>query len=253
MQEENNGKERTEYMNHMKKFLFLLALPFVVSNCSSQSEKEQLKNVQPVEIGFYETYDYVELFTQWNALDSWVKQNDSLLATKNIKGVDLKNWVVQNMPGCIGTVLPENVETINTVLALPEVMALFPKNVKFMWSQKPEDLGGGRGIRSSLYALKVPEDGKAIVNGKHIESATADRDRRTASMIILINLTDEGQKIWGNMTTRNINKSIAIAVDGMVISCPTVINAITSGATQISGDFSVEEAKDLARGISAGR
>ncbi len=235
----------------MKNLLTLLTISLVVFSCTTQSKSKAPKNIKPVELGFYETFSAQEIHSNWSSLKNWVAQNDSILATQNIRGVDMNSWVMQNVPGCIGTVRAENMETINTILSLPETMALFPKNLKFVWSVDGENMKED-GTRYSLYALKIPENGKATITGKDIAEATAATDENSRQTSISMIMTEKGSELWAEMTRKNIGKYIAIAVYDNVFSCPRVQNAITSGDSQISGNFNLSEAEELAGAINAG-
>lgn len=242
-------EDQTSKISTMNKFLSFLAISLLVISCTSQPKSKPSKNIRQVEIGFYETYRVKEIRSNWNELKNWVKQNDSILAIHNIGGVDLNRWVTRNVPGCIGTVRAEHKEIINRILSLPETIALFPKNLKFVWSVDPEKTRENE-ILYTLYALKIPENGKAKITGKHIEEATVITDENSGQTSISVTMTEKGYKLWAEMTRKNIGKYIAIAVYDNVFSCPMVQHAITSGDTQISGNFSLSEAEELAGLIS---
>jgi SecD/SecF fusion protein len=123
-----------------------------------------------------------------------------------------------------------------------------------MWSYKPEDksLTGGEGY-FTLYAIKVPGKRDISINGKHITDATVSQDRASGMVNIDITMTEKGSELWAEMTSNNVERCIAMALNGRVISAPRVMDAITGGQTQISGPFSVQEAEELAGGIMAGR
>jgi len=90
------------------------------------------------------------------------------------------------------------------------------------------------------------------LSGKHIKKATVDFDNQTGKPIVALEFTDEGSKIFADVTKKNINKPVAIVIDNMIISAPTVKQAITEGTAVISGNFNVDEAKKLAISINSG-
>jgi SecD/SecF fusion protein len=101
-----------------------------------------------------------------------------------------------------------------------------------------------------LYACKIPYDGKARVNGKHISSASTGYDK--GKITVDLSMTADGTTEWGQMTTENKDRIVAITMDNVVYSAPTVINPITNGNTQISGTFTFEEAEALAGLLNGG-
>ena len=90
---------------------------------------------------------------------------------------------------------------------------------------------------------------KEKLNNTHILSAIVEEDNNTGGASILITFNDEGKKLFSKITQRLINKKLAILVDGKVLSAPTIMQAITEGKAQISGSFTLKEAKVLATKI----
>jgi SecD/SecF fusion protein len=147
-----------------------------------------------------------------------------------------------------GFAIPEDTSTVNAYLNNPEVRAMLPDNYKFLWTAKPEN--GSQYL--GLILIKNTSDGLAPLGGESIERARADFDEnRNPSVSMTMN--SEGARIWKQMTEANINKSIAIVLDNMVHSYPTVNNVIATGQSQITGNFTVEESEDLANLLKAGK
>src|SRR3989344_7398968 len=93
----------------------------------------------------------------------------------------------------------------------------------------------------------------ALLTGKYLKKAELGFDQTTSyQALVSIQFNDEGAKIFEELTKKNIGKPLAIFIDGLPISIPTVQEAISGGKAQISGDFTVEEAKSLARNLNAG-
>jgi len=152
----------------------------------------------------------------------------------------------------LGSVLPENRLAVDQMLAREDIQKLFPEDLKFMWSANLEEITKGKPKGYVLYAVKIPEDGKAMVGGKDVSYATKSRDPQKGTITVDLSMTTEGAQKWGEMTANNIGKSIAITMDDVVYSAPNVINAIPNGNTQISGDFTIAEANDLAGLLNGG-
>jgi SecD/SecF fusion protein len=140
---------------------------------------------------------------------------------------------------------------VNKYLNMPQIKALFPRDLKFAWQLKPFD---EKGNFYQLVALKITtRDGRAPLDGDAVNDARQDFGQGQASAEVNMNMNSDGAKIWARMTKDNIGKSIAIVLDGFVVSYPTVQTEITGGRSNITGNFTVEEAKDLANMLKSGK
>lgn len=126
----------------------------------------------------------------------------------------------------------------------------FPRNAKFVWSVKP--IQPNTDIYA-LIALKVTtRDGRSPLGGDAITDARQDYDQ-TGGVEISMSMNTEGARIWKNMTGNNVGRSIAIVMDNAAYSWPTVNGEIPGGRSSITGGFTVEEGKDLANILKAGK
>ncbi|MBK6933885.1 MAG: protein translocase subunit SecDF [Bacteroidales bacterium] len=124
------------------------------------------------------------------------------------------------------------------------------RDVKFLWSAKP--IANTRNVYE-LIALKVnPLTNKAPLEGDVIVNARQDVDQY-GNVIVDMQMNSEGAKIWKDLTAKNIGRSIAIVLDNLVYSYPVVQSEIPNGRSQISGNFTIEEAQDLATVLNAGK
>lgn len=140
--------------------------------------------------------------------------------------------------------------TVNKYLNLPQVKLILPRDIKFAWQLKPFD---EKGSLYQLVALKITtRDGRAPLTGSVITDARQDFGQNQASAEVNMNMDSEGAKTWARMTRDNVGRSIAIVLDGYVVSYPTVQTEITGGRSNITGNFTVEEAKDLANMLKSG-
>lgn len=140
---------------------------------------------------------------------------------------------------------------INDIFARPEVRAVFPPNMKFLWDVKPI-VGDNRQEFVELYALKKGRDGKAPLGGDAINDARQDFDQQGRPEITMT-MTPTGAKKWARLTGNNVGRQIAIVLDNYVYSAPVVQGEITGGNSSISGNFTIEEAQDLANILKAGK
>jgi SecD/SecF fusion protein len=143
---------------------------------------------------------------------------------------------------------------INTIFKRPEIRNLLPRNVGLYWANKPEkDQQGTEAME--LHFLDLGRNGKAKLTGEVINDARNDLDQ-FARPAVSMTMNAAGTRIWAKMTADASSKSpkgrIAIVLDNSVYSAPYVNDEIPNGNSQISGNFTTEEAKDLANILKAG-
>ncbi len=141
---------------------------------------------------------------------------------------------------------------INEYLTKKEVRSLLPtemKYAKFAWDAKP--VKGSEII--NLYALKSNREDIAPIQGDVISDASQVFDQLGANPEVSMTMNSKGTKQWGKMTTANVGKFVAVVLDDYVYSAPRVNDAITTGRTSISGQFTIEEAQDLANALKSGK
>ena len=154
-------------------------------------------------------------------------------------------------PAEIGYTLKKDTATLNAYLAMPEVRSKFPANLVFMYGKVESEDPKTKDVLP-LYAIKTLDNGIAELEGDHVANAAQDFDER-GKVAIKMNMDKLGTSIWGKMTTRNIGKPIAIVLDNIVYSAPNVNDAITTGNSQISGNYSLKTAQDLAQILESGK
>ncbi len=151
----------------------------------------------------------------------------------------------------VGHALGYDTVAINRYLNLPQVKSLFPRGVKLLWGIKAIDEAG---TVFELYAINGnTRDGKAPLDGTAVVEATEQYSQRGSSAEVSMSMSGSGGKTWARLTEDNIGNSIAIVLDGYVYSAPRVQNAITGGQSQITGKFTIQEARDLANVLKSGK
>jgi len=140
---------------------------------------------------------------------------------------------------------------INRLLARPEIKALIPNNMKFYWKNKSIEGEGSQEVLE-LFFVKVRRGGLPPLTGEVINDARPDFDE-TGSPSVSMQMNATGAKVWRRLTGENLNRRIAIVLDGYVYSAPNVITEIPNGNSQITGSFTIEESKDLANILKAGK
>ena len=158
--------------------------------------------------------------------------------------------VMQN-PGCVvGYAHSRDMKQIDEYLAREEVKAMLPRDLKLMWGVKAIDEDGKI---FELYAIKSTQrNGRAPLEGDVIVSATDDYDNNGRPSVSMT-MNSDGARRWAQLTKQNIGKPIAIALDGYIYSAPNVQNEITGGQSQITGQFTQEDTKDLANVLKSGK
>ena len=156
-------------------------------------------------------------------------------------------------PGCVvGYAHYTDTAEINRLLAMPEAKSILPRELSLKWGVKGSDLDK-TGQIFELYAIKVTErNGRAPIEGDVVPDASDSYDQY-GKPCVSMTMNSEGSRRWAQLTKQNINKAIAIVLDGYVYSAPNVINEITGGNSQITGNFSLEDTKDLANVLRSGK
>ena len=175
------------------------------------------------------------------------KKNNPLFAILN--PAIMQNGQAARGP-VVGTVHYTDTAKINAMLNSQIAKAVLPRDARFFWEVKAYDEAGSY---FRLVALKAQRDGRASLEGDVITDARADFSQTSAYANVSMSMNAEGAKTWQRLTKDNIGKSVAIVLDGYVYSFPTVQNEIPGGNSQITGNFTVEEAKDLANTLKSGK
>jgi SecD/SecF fusion protein len=174
-------------------------------------------------------------------------KNDT--ATASAQGTALTQLFLPLGQDQLGVYLKDTARA-NAVLNAPEVRSLFPADIVFAWNRKSEKLNDGKEILP-IYFLKKP-GGRAPLEGDVITDAANDYDDRGRPEVTM-NMNAEGARKWKNLTAANVNRPVAILLDNLVYTAPNVQNEIPNGRSSISGNFTVEETKDMANVLKAGK
>ena len=150
----------------------------------------------------------------------------------------------------VGTVHYTDTAKVSAMLKSQVAKSVLPRDLKFAWTVKAIDEADSF---YQLVALKSQTSGRPSLEGDVITDARADFGQTSAYANVSMTMNAEGARDWQRITRDNIGKSIAIVLDGYVYSFPTVQNEIAGGSSQITGNFTVEEAKDLANTLNSGK
>lgn len=142
---------------------------------------------------------------------------------------------------------------VNKYLKMNQVRILFPRDLRFYWSQNPYKFDKSKSMYE-LHAIKVTtRDGRAPLDGGVITSARPSSGVVTSDIKVDMSMNTEGAKTWARLTRENIGRCIAVVLDGYVRSFPRVSVEITGGNSEITGDFTLDEATDLSNILMSGK
>ena len=152
----------------------------------------------------------------------------------------------------IGTAHKRDMELINQYFNMRQVQEALPRQLVARWSVKPID--EAKDDLFYLYALKTStRDGRPALEGDVVTNAKDQFSQNSSFAEVSMSMNSEGAKKWARLTKENIGKCVAIVLDNMVYSAPTVNGEIPNGQSQISGHFTSEDAKDLANVLKSGK
>ena len=142
---------------------------------------------------------------------------------------------------------------VNRYLSMNQIKALFPRDLMFRWSQNPYKYDPAQSLYE-LHAIKVTtRDGRAPLTGDVVTGARPTSGVTGSEVKVDFSMNAEGAKTWARLTRENVDRCIAVILDGYVRSYPRVVGEITGGNTEITGDFTIEEATDLANILKSGK
>jgi SecD/SecF fusion protein len=148
-------------------------------------------------------------------------------------------------------VLGKDTARANEVLRRPEVRAMFPQDLIFMWDRKGTESADKKNVTVPIYFVKKPNN-QAPLEGNVITNANTDTDDR-GKPAVSMRMNGEGANKWLKLTEANVGRSIAIILDNLVYSAPNVNGPIAGGNSQISGSFTMDETKDMSNVLKAGK
>lgn len=164
--------------------------------------------------------------------------------------------MLQTIPGdalsLVGYASVRDTAAVNKMIYGSLAKQILPSDLKLLWSAKPEE-GLNKKNVYGLYALKITtSDGRAPLEGDVVTDAKDDFNQHGRPQVSMT-MNSEGAREWAALTKANVGKAIAIVLDGVVYSAPRVDGEISGGQSSISGNFTIEDTKDLANTLKSGR
>ncbi len=200
---------------------------------------------------FYETYTAQDVVASFNAL------LNSLANDTTVNAAPLAALLSQ---GGYGATLgyaadAKYMAAVDQVLATPQAKSLLPSDLRLRWAVKPtvrtDANGAEHNFGYALYALRAT-GGKAALDGKAVSDASSNYDQLRGNEVSM-RMNSEGARNWARITGQNVGKQVAIVLDDKVYSAPNVNDKIEGGQSSITGDFTIEEARDLANVLKSGK
>ncbi len=225
-------------------------------------EKDRVKKLLQgsANLEFWETYRYSELSSRLATINSKLTpasaKTDSLgadslkpLAQETLYSlINIDSLKIYANSPVIAIVSESDTAKVNKMLSSSTARDLLPRNVVLRWTVKERE----QSHHFELLALKSGKDGKASLGGDVVTSAEDDFDQFEGPIVNMA-MNSAGSKVWGKLTRDNIGRSVAIVLDDQVYSYPNVNQEISGGHSRISGNFTPEEAKDLANVLKSGK
>ena len=192
---------------------------------------------------FWPTMAAAEVYEQLVEADRIIAADSTAKTLKSLLNYE------RNSHARIGVAHRSNMALINSYLENPEVKKVLNKNFRPMWSAKPVE---GSEDYFELVAIRADQE-TAPLDGEAVESARPQFSRDGGDAEVSMTMTREGAKTWARLTSDNVGKQIAIVLDGLVYSYPNVNEKIEGGQSSITGNFTPEEAQDLANVLECGK
>ena len=142
---------------------------------------------------------------------------------------------------------------VNKIIYSKEAKKVLPSNLRLLWSAKPTDNVNAKNVYE-LHAIKVTTtNGRAPIEGDVVTDAKDQFNNLSGQPEVSMSMNTDGARRWAALTKANVGRAIAIVLDGSVYSAPRVNGEISGGQSSISGNFTIEDTKDLANTLKSGR
>jgi SecD/SecF fusion protein len=243
-----------------------------ISLTISKADTSKIASIKEIITGyarmeFWETYENAEIMGYLSKANNLLREMKTVADVKNANTQD--EFIAQNpllgilkpritaqgepLPSCmIGLASGTDTAKVNRYMQMPEIKSLLPCELKLMWSRNPHKYDPSKTLYE-LHAIKVTtQDGKAPLDGSVIISSKPITGPSKSDIKIDLAMNAEGTSTWARITRENVNRCIAVVLNGYVRSYPRVMDEISEGNTEITGDFTAEEANDLASIFNSG-
>ena len=176
--------------------------------------------------------------------DAFKKQNPLFSVLQPVNGQSLS---------VVGYALARDTADVNKIIYSDVAAQVIPSDCRLLWSAKAAELSTSGDV-FELHAIKVTEpSGRAPLEGDVVTTAKDDFNQVTSAPCVSMQMNSDGARRWAQLTKQNIGRAIAIVLDDAVYSAPRVNGEIAGGSSEISGNFTIEDTKDLANTLNSGK
>lgn len=199
------------------------------------------------------TADAAAALAQLNAGDAAKAKPATMDSTQYLQNpLASRLMIIPNGNAIVGIAAAKDTAAINALFATPEAQSLFMPDLRLKWGVKPSEYY--KGDFFELYALRASNaNGDAALAGDVIASAKADFDPNTGRPSVSMQMNSFGTREWARISEANKKREVAVVLDGYVYSAPTIQDKIPNGASLITGNFTINDTKDLADVLSSGK
>lgn len=200
---------------------------------------------------FWEVQQVQEVYPYLQTLNSLIAVKGDSMGVAKTTNLEALLQIGTLRANGVGNIKLSDTATVNKILNSKVAKDARPANLKytqFMWGYKPESTDANNLV---LYAIRGNINQKAPVDGA-VETANISYDE-LGRVVVDMQMDSKGAKDWAILTEKNVKKPVAVTLDNVVYTAPNVVNKIPNGRTQISGNFSQEEAQDLVNVLGAGK
>lgn len=211
---------------------------------------------------FYEVYLGNEVASNLAALEqAWNAEADS---AHKVNFAELGINVRQGSP-VIAIVEPNKKEIVDSIFNSPLAQQKMQQDFSAVWEVKPFEMpvydektgqprvkSNGQPVTTPVWQL-IALKGEPKLEGDVVTGATSEYDKMRGGSVVNMTMNDRGAQEWATVTKNNIGRPVAIVLDNAVYSYPNVNDEITGGRSEITGNFTPEEANDLANVLKSGK
>lgn len=200
---------------------------------------------------FWEVQQVQEVYPYLQTLNSLIAVKGDSMGVAKTTNLEALLQIGTLRANGVGNIKLSDTATVNKILNSKVAKDARPANLKytqFMWGYKPESTDANNLV---LYAIRGNINQKAPVDGA-VETANISYDE-LGRVVVDMQMDSKGAKDWAILTEKNVGRPVAVTLDNVVYTAPNVVNKIPNGRTQISGNFSQEEAQDLVNVLGAGK
>lgn len=195
------------------------------------------------------SFAIVPCYDRYSVKESWAQMLAYLISEERAHPINLQQIYQATGDNPLCYVKQHKQAFMDSILSLPEIKAFFPSDIQFYWDKNLTEKFGGE-FYYGLYGAKNSTDSNKSLQSRHIDHSDTAYNKEAELNAVQLYLTPEGQKQFQILTAGNIGNTLAILVDGRVISAPRVYMEVNHPFCEISGVSTKEEVAAIAASIN---